>query len=121
MPGEIKWSTDVGDADFKAAVSYLQLVYAPGRAKALEKKMRGSKTKAFPAKDVIRASGLAALSSKDPEVRKQVEKIENQQPLSPILLVRDKDHTRLIVADGFHRLCAIVSMDAKALVHCKIV
>ena len=35
-------------------------------------------------------------------------------------LVRDAAHGKLIIADGYHRLCAIYSFDEDAVVPCKI-
>ena len=41
--------------------------------------------------------------------------------IAPLLLVRMKDHSKLIIADGYHRLCAVYSFDEDALIPCKIV
>jgi hypothetical protein len=40
--------------------------------------------------------------------------------LSPLLLVHESGHARLVVADGFHRLCAVIHVDENAEVACKI-
>ena len=47
--------------------------------------------------------------------------IAKRTPLSPLLLVRDADAGRLIIADGYHRLCAVYSIHEDALIPCKIV
>lgn len=54
-------------------------------------------------------------------VEKDRKKILEGQKLSPILLVRDAVHGRLIVADGYHRLCSVYSFDEEATISCKIV
>lgn len=43
------------------------------------------------------------------------------QGLSPLLLVRDEAHGKLVIADGYHRLCAIYGFEEDAWIHCKIV
>ena len=48
-------------------------------------------------------------------------KIKNGEQLSPILLVRDREHGRVIIADGYHRMCAVYSFDEDASIPCKIV
>ena len=40
--------------------------------------------------------------------------------MSPLLLVRDSANGRLIIADGYHRMCAVYSFDEDAVVPCKI-
>jgi hypothetical protein len=54
-------------------------------------------------------------------VEKDRKKIEAGKPLSPILLVRDKRNRKVIIADGYHRLCAVYSYDDDALIPSKIV
>ncbi len=41
--------------------------------------------------------------------------------LSPLLLVRDELNGLVIIADGYHRLCAIYRFDEDAMIFCKIV
>jgi hypothetical protein len=41
--------------------------------------------------------------------------------LSPLLLVRDEKNGRVVIADGYHRLCAVYEIDEDAWVPCKIV
>jgi hypothetical protein len=36
-------------------------------------------------------------------------------------LVRDEASGKVVIADGYHRLCAIYSFDEDALIHCKII
>jgi len=43
------------------------------------------------------------------------------EALSPILLVRDPSPGRVVVADGYHRLCSVYAMDHEAPIPCKIV
>ena len=73
----------------------------------------------FKAKDIFRASGLSLLGVSNWHVEKDRKKIASRKKLSPILLVRGDD--RVIIADGYHRLCAVYSIDEDALIPCKIV
>ena len=47
--------------------------------------------------------------------------IKDGEKLSPILLVRDSVNGKVIIADGYHRLCAVYSFDEDAVIPCKIV
>ena len=40
---------------------------------------------------------------------------------SPLLLFRDKNRGKLIVADGYHCLCAVYTFDEDAMIPSKIV
>jgi hypothetical protein len=54
-------------------------------------------------------------------VEKNLAKIDSGMKLSPLLLVRDPSNGKVIVADGYHRLCAVYAHDEDALIPCKIV
>jgi hypothetical protein len=54
-------------------------------------------------------------------VEKDRKKIQKQKSLSPLLLVRDPQNGKVIIADGYHRLCAIYEFDEDAFIHCKII
>jgi len=41
--------------------------------------------------------------------------------LSPLLLVRDSANGKVVIADGYHRLCAVYSYSEDALIPCRIV
>lgn len=116
----LKWSETVDDKDFDAGRRYLELLFAPTSARALVRALKSAPVNSFAAKDVLRASELPLLSAKDGDVARQLKKIDKGAPLSPLLLVRESGHARLVVADGFHRLCAAVHIDQDAEVACKI-
>ena len=75
----------------------------------------------FKAKDIFRASQLSLLGVSNSHVEKDRKKIRAGTPLSPILLVRNPALGRVVVADGYHRLCAVYAFDEDAWVPCKIV
>ena len=75
----------------------------------------------FLAKDIFRASGLSLLGISNLRIEKDRKKIKSKIPLSPILLVRSKVSEKVIVADGYHRLCALYYYDEDAVIPCKII
>jgi hypothetical protein len=118
---EIKWSSDVEDHDYSAARSYLCLLCEePAAAKYVELLQKAPVTK-FMAKDIFRASGLSLLGVSNSHVQHDREKVLAGRSLSPLLLVRSKNNQNVIIADGYHRMCAVYSFDEDALIPCKIV
>ena len=118
---EIKWLAEPEDKDYPAAGSYLSLLYdEPAAAKYVEHLRKAPMSK-FKAKDIFRASGLSLLGISNSHVEHDREKILTGQSLSPLLLVRGKGNQEVIIADGYHRLCAVYSFDKDALIPCKIV
>jgi hypothetical protein len=118
---EIKWVSEPEEHDYPAAESYLSLFYDKERVMEIVDHLRKEKIEKFKAKDIFRASQLSLLGISNSHVEKDRRKIANGKELSPLLLVRDREHGRVIIADGYHRLCAIYSMDEDALIPCKIV
>ncbi|MDQ6893012.1 MAG: hypothetical protein M3167_10075 [Acidobacteriota bacterium] len=123
MPKEIAigWLDEPEEQDYPAAKSYLTLTYDERKTDAYVEGLRAARTETFKAKDIFRASGLALLGVSSGHVAKDKEKIEAGKRLSPLLLVRDPVQGRVIIADGYHRLCAVYSYDENAVIPCKIV
>ena len=117
---EIQWLKEPEEHNYPAAESYLSLHYDQPVAKALADKLRAAPLAQFKAKDIFRASGLSLLGVSNAHVEKDQKKIQSGRALSPLLLVRDATHGKLLIADGYHRLCAIYSYDEDAVVPCKI-
>jgi hypothetical protein len=74
-----------------------------------------------PGKDLFRASRLPLLDLSNSHVEKDKSRIDAGEKLSPLLLYRDKRNGRLVIADGYHRLCAVYHFDEDAMIPCKIV
>lgn len=74
----------------------------------------------FAAKDIFRASGLPLLDASNSHVETDREQIIRGEKLSPLLLYRDKSNGKLVIADGYHRLCAVYKFDEDAVIPCKI-
>jgi disulfide oxidoreductase YuzD len=111
----------VEEHDYPAAESYLLLLFEPKQVKTLVTRLRAAQITQFKAKDIFRASGLSLLGVSNSHVEKDRKKITKGKELSPLLLVRDADNGKIVIADGYHRLCAIYSFDEDALIHCKII
>jgi len=118
---DINWLPEPEEKDYPAAESYLGLLYDDRTVKTLVEKLRNASVRQFKAKDIFRASGLSLLGISNSHVRKDTEKIDSGKRLSPVLLVRNEQTGKVVIADGYHRLCAVYSYDEDALIPCKIV
>jgi hypothetical protein len=118
---KVKWHDKPQKHDYPAAQSYLSLTFDPRVAKNLSDTLEGAEMSEFAAKDIFRASGLSLLGVSNSHVEKDRTRIILNEALSPLLLCRDKDHGKLIIADGYHRLCAVYTFDENAMIPCKIV
>jgi hypothetical protein len=85
------------------------------------KKLKRASLSQFKAKDIFRASGQSLLGISNSHVDKDRKKINDGVEISPIILVRDEKNGKVIIADGYHRLCAVYSYNEDALIPCKIV
>jgi hypothetical protein len=117
---EIDWLNEPEDQDYPAAGSYLNLLYDDAKAAGYVKQLRQAPVSNFKAKDIFRASGLSLLGVSNTHVEKDRKKILAGNKLSPLLLVRQAG-ARVLVADGYHRLCAVYGFDEDASIPCKIV
>jgi len=118
---EINWLTDVEEHDYPAAASYLSIIYNPDKVTEIVIALKASNIMQFKAKDIFRASQLSLLGVSNSHVKKDSKKINKDLALSPLLLVRDELNGLVIIADGYHRLCAIYQFDEDAMILCKIV
>ena len=118
---EINWLPEVEAHDYPAAASYLSIIYNPDRVAQIITDLKTSTIVQFKAKDIFRASQLSLLGVSNSHVQKDRKKINKGIALSPLLLVRDAVNSRVVIADGYHRLCAIYESDEDAMIYCKIV
>ena len=114
------WLPDVEEHDYAAAESYLTLLYRKRDVAKMIARLRGTSVVRFKAKDVFRASQLSLLGVSNSHVEKDRRKIRTGRALSPLLLVRNEGLGRVVIADGYHRLCAVYRFDEDALIPCKI-
>jgi hypothetical protein len=115
------WLTKPEKHDYPAAESYLSLIYDAKTAARYAKGLGKAPMTSFKAKDIFRASRLPLLGITNSHVRKNQKKLAAGKKLSPLLLVRDPTHGRLVIADGYHRMCAVYLFDEDTPVPCKIV
>lgn len=118
---EINWLPDVEEHDYPAAASYLSIIYNPDKVAEIILNLKAAPIVQFKAKDIFRASRLSLLGVSNSHIQKDRKKINKAIALSPLLLVRDELNGLVIIADGYHRLCAIYKFDEDAIIFCKIV
>lgn len=117
----IPWLAEPEEKDYPAAQSYLTLLFDEAVVGNLVAGLRKAGVCRFKAKDIFRASGLSLLGVSNSHVEKDRKKVKEGTALSPILLVRDGRQGKLIIADGYHRLCAVYSISEDEWIPCKIV
>lgn len=120
-PVILKWLDEPEEHNYPASINYLSLIMPLTSAKKYVAKLRKAAVVEFNAKDIFRASGLSLLGVSNSHVVRDRKKITDGIKLSPLLLVRDTRNAKVIVGDGYHRLCAIYSFHEDALIRCKIV
>jgi disulfide oxidoreductase YuzD len=118
---KIEWLFDIEAHDYPAAESYLSLLYSKGQVGKMMTRFKNAPVVQFKAKDIFRASQLSLLGVSNSHVKKDREKIRKKQSLAPLLLVRDQQNGKVVITDGYHRLCAIYELDEDALIPCKII
>ena len=117
----IKWFGEPEEHNYPAALSYLSLIYEKAKAEELVSKLKKSEIVSFKSKDIFRASSLSLLGNNNSHMENNRKKIKDKVPLSPLLLVRDSINGKVIIADGYHRLCAVYAFDEDIEIPCKIV
>lgn len=118
---DIEWLSEPEEHDYPAAKAYLSLLYNERAATNFVTQLRRAPVSEFKAKDIFRASGLPLLGISNSHIEKDRKKILRGKKLSPLLLVRNSGNSKVIIADGYHRLCAVYLFDEDALISCKIV
>ena len=116
----IGWLAAPEEHDYPAAQSYLGLLFDDATSARYVQALRAAPATSFAAKDIFRASGLSLLGVSNAHVEKDRKKIAAGTLLSPLLLVRSPGAQRVIVADGYHRLCAVYAIDEDARIPCRI-
>jgi len=117
---EIKWLSEPEDHDYPAALSYLSLLYNKRTAAAHVNRLKRASMSKFKAKDIFRASRLPLLGISNAHAKEDRKRIQSGAALSPLLLIRDSVNGKVIIADGYHRLCAAYSFNEDVDVPCKI-
>jgi disulfide oxidoreductase YuzD len=118
----IKWLPEPKPHNYPAAESYLNLIFDPLNRSSgnIVYNLKQHPITKFKAKDIIRASGLPVLSKDNLHVMKNIKKISEGEELSPVLLVRDTVAHKVIIADGYHRVCTVYLLNEDADIPAKI-
>jgi hypothetical protein len=115
------WLDEPEEDDFLAAADYLSLLFADEGAASIVDRLRDAPAISREANDLLRASRLELLPETDRVVKKDMKKVGRGERLSPILLVRGRPGEPLIVADGYHRICASYHLDEDIEISCRMV
>jgi hypothetical protein len=85
--------------------------------------LQGTTSLIYQAKDLLRASGLALLDKNNAHVAKDLDQVRRGHKLSPILLIRGNftENRSLVVADGYHRICASYWINEDTPIPCRVV
>jgi hypothetical protein len=113
------WLPNPEPHDFPAALDYLELHFPPNAAAQLVAALKRAPTIIKKAKDVLRASRLPLLDPSNIHVKENLRKVRKGKKMSPVLLVATGG--RLIIADGYHRMCAIYELSEDLEIPCRLV
>ena len=118
---KVKWFSKPQEEDYAAAKSYLSLLFDEQTASNYCDALKQAPTVEFEAKDLFRASELPLLATNNSHVKKDQKRIMAEKELSVLLLVRGRNGGKLLIADGYHRLCAVYAFDENASIPCRLV
>ena len=118
---KVKWFSKPQEEDYAAAKSYLSLLFDELTASNYCDALKQAPTVEFEAKDLFRASELPLLGTNNSHVKKDQKRIMAEKKLSVLLLVRGRNGGKLLIADGYHRLCAVYAFDENASILCRLV
>jgi hypothetical protein len=116
------WKTEPDESDYPAAARYLSLLLDDERAQAVARLLAAAPLVHHRVNDLLRASALPLLPPDDLAVAKDLDKVKKGRALSPVLLVRGElGRHRLVVADGYHRICASYHLGEDTDIPCRMV
>jgi len=122
-----RWKDEPDEHDYPAAHDYLTLIVDETSAGQLVNKLTAGALTHRKAKDILRAARLPLLPQDNPHVSKDLTKVNRGQLLSPVLLVRGQTDAgpriagELLIADGYHRVCASYHLDEDTDIPCKLI
>ncbi|HEY2831938.1 MAG TPA: hypothetical protein VGJ14_05895 [Sporichthyaceae bacterium] len=119
---KVTWKDAPEEHDYPAAAAYLSLLLPADATDAAVTSLRAAECTARKAKDILRASGLALLPKDNPHVAADLDKVHDGKTLSPILLVQGEVRCGrpLLIADGYHRVCASYWLDENTDIPCRL-
>ena len=116
------WKREPEEHDYPAAADYLSLLVDRAATDGVVDRLRAAALEHRKAKDLLRASGLPLLPTDNRHVAGDLDKVHNGEKLSPVLLVRGdlRAGRPLVVADGYHRICASYHLDENTDIPCRL-
>ena len=123
MSKKIRWRSSPKSKDYEGVRSFLTLLCSESEADKLIDRLDKADPIEHAGKDILRAAALPALSSEDPHVSADLKDIQKGKALAPVLLIRGdlkKAHS-LVIADGYHRVCASYIIDESSPISCRLV
>jgi hypothetical protein len=118
-PGvKINWAPEVAKHDYAAAEAYLSIKLADDKVAKIVARLRDAPLTTRRANDILRAAGLTAAPLDDPGVMKDLIKVVEGKPISPVLVISGKRGAD--IADGYHRVSLVYRIDPFADVPLKL-
>jgi hypothetical protein len=115
---KVIWKSAPAEEDFPAAYNYLSLMLPRKRVDRILEDFQLAPVIKRQADDILRASLLPLLPRDDRLVVHELEKMKKKERIVPILLVQAQP---LIIADGYHRTCAVYYEGDEIMIHCCMV
>jgi hypothetical protein len=84
----------------------LSLFFDESTADGYDQELKQAQMSKFKAKDIFRSSGLSLLVVSNFHLENDRKKSLNCHTLSSLLLVMGKTHGKVIISDGYQRLCS---------------
>lgn len=103
-----KWKPRPEQDDLRAALHYLTLLFPDRRVRDLVRRAKSATCVEYVAKDLLRACRLPLVPAEERHVAEDLKRIRKGKPLSPIIVVQGylTQGRPLVIADGYHRMCA---------------
>jgi hypothetical protein len=117
------WLPSPTREDLAAAHNYLCLLSPQSVSRRLAHSLSRAKASRATAKDLLRASELPLLPREELHVKADLKRLRRGKSLSPVLLIRGNMSRGipLVIADGYHRICAVCYFDEDAPIACRLV
>lgn len=112
MPAGPIWAAAPTTDDIADAAWFLTLLAVPGPL-AVDPLPRS-----YQAKDLLRAARLTALPRENAGVHKWLGRLHDGVEIPPVLIMAGSLDRPLIIAEGFHRVCACYIHDEQTPVEC---
>jgi hypothetical protein len=116
--GKIEWRGEVAEHDYGAAEAYLSIKLDKPEVAKVVGRLRKVPLTTRRANDILRAAGLTAAPLDDPGVIKDLIKVIERTPLSPVLVIRDEAGAD--IADGYHRVSLVYRIDPFGVIPLKL-